>query len=117
MEQTQKLIPVDDYRQRRYQEAHRRLTELLSDELIGNASLNRSHFRLIETDLAAAGVTIGQFLRAFFTEKKPVAEKVAKAAPEREQYPCPHVGCGRVFSTPQARSGHLRSCQKGGNKS
>jgi hypothetical protein len=100
-----KVILSED-RQDRYNQAVKKLDEILLPEFVNSAHVNRTHSDAIIRHLNGAGVTLGSFLLEYFSERFSTAT-VANATPSGE-YRC---ACNRTFGSLRALGGHKRTCK------
>lgn len=101
-------VILSDYCQDRYNQALKKLDEMLLPEFINNAHINRTHNDAIVRHLNGAGVTLGNFLLEYFSEKFSTATVANTTQSGSEEYQC---ACNRTFKSLRALGGHKRTCK------
>lgn len=100
-------LTPSDIAERRLQKATHLLDEIVANP--GRVSLHRANMRIIEVQLDASSIALGDFLDNYFREKYSPAQIAEAPAPMQvvAAYTC--AGCQRTFDNPKAFQGHGQS--------
>lgn len=101
-------VILSDYCQSRYDQAVKDLDEMLLPELVNNDYISRTHTNSIIRHLNASGVTVGNFLLEYFSERFSTATVANTTQSGSEEYRC---ACNRTFKSLRALGGHKRTCK------